>query len=207
MLNNFDLRNFNLLSFDLNNLWHLAVLYAGLGLLIALTFFLLSLKDRPSRSARQLIQAIRPRKDPFYYLKEILVQGVAIMAIVVGWPAFLVWAALHKRSEARAKIEADEPKFDCQSSHLLHAVSIKEAEAENFYTDPLGGTPAIPFGHLNKAWHIFLGQRIDGDQLRAYRIPKGSPFGRHLWMSEGDVSGYALLRNGAIVAEFVCEES
>jgi hypothetical protein len=84
------------------------------------------------------------------------VYSIAMVVICVGWPGFLVWAALKKREDRMRELEVDEPDYLCKPEYLVRKVSLIEAEQENSISDPLGLTPNLPFGHLNAAWGKFL---------------------------------------------------
>ena len=89
---------------------------------------------------------------------------------------------------------------------MIAIVNPTDAEASSYVNDPLGTVPALPFGHLNQAWSNFLSNMLDPeDELWSFHIPKGSKCGMYGMDSSGDIAGYAKLRNGQIIEEFITE--
>ncbi len=76
--------------------------------------------------------------------------------------------------------------------NLYRPIEIEEAEKRETYKDPLGRSPAVPFGYLHAAWQEFLTKR---------------PWGAELWMVQNPISrrisGYAWVRLGFIHHEII----
>lgn len=72
--------------------------------------------------------------------------------------------------------------------------------------DPKGRVPALPFGHLNRAWSRFREEFAEGDQLYAVRVPDGAAAMR-LWVqfktNPVDWHALALVRRKKVIREFV----
>ena len=145
----------------------------------------------------------KPLKD---HLQDILVYSIAMVVICVGWPGFLVWAALKKREDRMRELEVDEPDYLCKPEYLVRKVSLIEAEQENRITDPLGLTPNLTFGHLNAAWGKFLAEfgLEEENELWFFEVPKGSSTGEYD-MFDGPICGYAKVVKGKVCGEFVIE--
>lgn len=189
------------------NNWNIWLnVYLGIGLITALTFYGFSLKDRPTQFVRDMRSALGLGKTLKDHLQDILVYSIAMIAICVGWPGFLVWAVLKKREDRMHELEADESNYLCKPEFLIRKVSLIEAELENKITDPMGLTPNLPFGHLNIAWGKFIAEfgLEDENQLWLFEVPKGSSTGEYD-MFDGPISGYAKVINGKIMGEFVIE--
>jgi phosphogluconate dehydratase len=83
-------------------------------------------------------------------------------------------------------------------------------EAKAIVSDPKGRVPNLPFGHLHSGWIKLLGQLEKGDSLWSFKTPgwtasKGER-GATQWAIPRDVvSGYAVVRNGKVKAEFLTE--
>jgi hypothetical protein len=89
---------------------------------------------------------------------------------------------------------------------LIAIVNPTDAEASSYVNDPLGTVPALPFGHLNQSWGNFLSNMPEPeDELWSFHIPKGSKCGMYAMDSSGDISGYAKVRHGQILGEFITE--
>lgn len=93
----------------------------------------------------------------------------------------------------------------CWPEHLLELVDVAEvAQAHKVY-DPLNRVPSLPFGFLNEAWEEFVSQVQTGDEVRRFEIKEGQPCGLYGYESGEDVAGYAILRDGIVVAQFQYE--
>lgn len=183
-----------------------AYLYLGVGVIIALIFYGLSLKDRPTQFEKDMRAALGYGKTLKDHLQDILVYALAGLTIVIGWPGFLVWAAQRKIRDRLEYAKRNEPQFICKPQYLVRKLSLIEAEQENIINDPLGLTPRLPFGHLNGAWTKFLSEFgfEHENELWYFEIPLGSPIGDYL-KSTGSTSGYAKVVKGKVVGEFVIE--
>ncbi len=180
--------------------------YLGIGLITALIFYSFSLKDRPSQFVKDMRYALGLGKTLKDHLQDILVYSIAMVVICVGWPGFLVWAAMKKREDRMRELKEEEPTFICKPEFLVRAVSPLEAEKENQVHDPLGLVPTAPFGHLNSAWGKFLAEFgfEDGNELWYFEVPKGKSSGEYD-MFDGPIAGYAKIVRGKVCGEFVVE--
>jgi len=181
-------------------------IYLGTGAFIALIFYGLSLKDRPSKFVRDMRSALGYGKTLKDHLQDILVYTLAGLTILIGWPGFLIWAFLKKLEERRERMKEDEPKFMCKPEYLVRKLTLIEAEQANIIEDPLGNVPTLPFGHLSKAWTKFLSEfgLEDENELWYFEIPVGSDIGDYD-TATGPISGYAKVVGGKVVGEFVIE--
>jgi hypothetical protein len=177
---------------------------------IAYTFYHL-LKEyfnRPSDFVKDMLEAIgqAKKKSILDQLLEMLAYSVATICIAIGWPAFFIWAKIKAKEDTAREIERNKPQFMCMPQYLVTKVNPLDAEASSYVNDPLGHAPTLPFGHLNQAWGNFLSNMMDPeDELWSFRIPKGSKCGMYAMNSSGDISGYAKVRHGQILGEFVAE--
>jgi hypothetical protein len=183
-------------------------IYLGIGVVIALIFYGLSLKDRPSKFVRDMRSALGYGKTLKDHLQDILVYTLAGLTILIGWPGFLIWAFLKKLEEKRERMKEDEPKFMCRPEYLVRKVTLIEAEQANIIEDPLGLIPNLPFGHFSQAWTKFLSEfgLEDENELWYFEVPKGSSTGEYD-MFDGPISGYAKIVKGKVTCEFVIEGS
>jgi len=165
-------------------------------------------KVRPSEFARAILENVRGKTTIKEVLENILVYSFAGVCILIGWPAFLVWWFITSKQEATQEIEQNKPRFYCMPQHLIQKLTPMEAEASSYVIDPLGKVPNLPFGHLNTAWAILLSDLFDPkDELWSFHIPKGCITGKYGNTYSGDTSGFAKIRNGEILAEFITEGS
>lgn len=185
-----------------------AFLYTSPGLTYALYHLLKEYFNRPSEFVKGMLEAIgqAKKKSVFDKLLEMFAYSVATICIAVGWPAFFIWAKIKAKEDDAREIERNKPKFICMPKYLVVKVNPLDAEASSYMNDPLGNTPALPFGHLNQAWGNFLADMLDPeDELWLFHIHKKSKCGMFGMDSSGDITGYAQVRNGQILGEFITE--
>jgi hypothetical protein len=138
--------------------------------------------------------------------------AVAFGAILL-WPlAVAFWvSAFRPKPEKPARVPDPEDAFDIKSAYLLRTVTAAEAESQAVLTDPLGRVPALPFGHLNPGWVRLLTQMQEGDALWYGEVPgRQLPYPapeRHVQfeLPIGAKRGYAIQRQGKVVADFLFE--
>jgi hypothetical protein len=138
--------------------------------------------------------------------------AVAFGAILV-WPlAVAFWVSeFRPKPETPARLPDPEDAFEIKSAHLLRTVTAAEAESQAIVFDPLGRVSALPFGHLNPGWLRLLAQMQDGDTLWYGEVPgRQLPFPapeRHVQfeLPIGAKRGYAIQRQGKVVADFLFE--
>jgi hypothetical protein len=163
-------------------------------------------RNRPSQFARDLLSAIGGKKGVIDQLLNIVVYTIAVICIGFGWPLFGIWAIFQSRKEAAFEIERNKPDFDCLPEHLITRVEPHDAEIASYVIDPLGTVPPLPFGHLNKGWVNFLAEILEPkDEMWSFYIPKGSKHGKYCFAASSDIRGYAKVRNGEILGEFITE--
>jgi hypothetical protein len=138
--------------------------------------------------------------------------AVTFCAILL-WPlAVAFWVSeFRPKPEKPARVPDPEDAFDIKSAHLLRTVTAAEAESQAVVTDPLGRVPALPFGHLNPGWLRLLAQMQEGDALwygevPGQQLPYPAPE-RHVQfeLPRGAKRGYAIQRQGKVVADFLFE--
>lgn len=183
-------------------------LYTSPGLAYALYNLLKEYFNRPSDFVKNMLEAIgqAKKKSLLDHLLEAFAYAMATLCIALGWPAFFIWARIKAKEEADRELEEDELQFICMPQYLVAKINPLDTEAASYVNDPLGLVPALPFGHLNKAWGNFLSDMLDQeDELWSFHIPKGNKCGMFGMDSSGDISGCAKVRRGQIFGEFVTE--
>lgn len=164
------------------------------------------LLETPSDFAKSLVRIMDKEETWLDKIKEVVAFSFGMTCVLVGWPGFLVWLVKDKLDEAARQKRYDEPDFNCLPEHLINKFNPVEAEASSFVIDPLGTVPALPFGHLNKAWANFLADMLDErDEMWSFFIPKGSKHGKYRITATSDIKGYARVRNGKVLGEFITE--
>lgn len=172
---------------------------AILGNFLYLRFFE-SPQDSPLSSAPRL--AARPSLRS--RMSDALGFALAFIVAVAIWP-FLIIPEIKGRMDRR-RVETglpDDPKFFANKDNLLERVDCADIERKETVSDPLGAAPNVPFGHLNSAWQAFKGRIADGDEVWLFSTLGPSSLTAPTVKWARIAEGYALLRDGTIVDEFV----
>ena len=165
-------------------------------------------RNRPSQFATDLLRALGKEKSIVDRVLNVLVYAIAIICIAIGWPLFGIWAIFQSRKEAALEIERNKPDFDCAPEYLVAKVNPVDAEIASYVIDPLWTVPPLPFGHLNKGWGNFLADMTDdADEMWSFYIPQGSKCGKYHRTASSDIRGYAKVRSGEILGEFITESA
>ena len=102
---------------------------------------------------------------------------------------------------------SNEPSFICKKESLIRQVDLVEVESSSYVTDPLGRVPNVPFGHLHQGWINLLAQLEPSDQLWSFKT-KGwvaDQLNSPKYLKPRNVSsGFAIVRQKKVVAEFIC---
>ena len=185
---------------------HWLIIYCCIGLIGLVILGLKALCDTPPSFAKTITATLGHKKTFIEVLQDWFVFAVAAICVMIGWPGFLVWLVFEKKREARNDAWYALPDFTASPEFLVKEMEITKVESENFIYDPIGETPRIPFGHLNKAWEIFKSNKPENSELQFFQIPKGSKVGKYKTEAESEIKGYAWVLNRKISAEFVTEE-
>ncbi|QWD96262.1 hypothetical protein [Polynucleobacter sp. MG-6-Vaara-E2] len=162
--------------------------------------------EKPSDFAKGLMKIMGKEETLLDRLKEAGVYGIALVCVLAGWPGFMIWFIKEKRDAAVQQKFYDAPDFNCLPEHLVAIVNPLDAEIASYIIDPLASVPALPFGHLNKGWVNFLTDMTDDrDEMWSFYVPKGSKCGKHRFAATTDIRGYARVRNGKVLGEFITE--
>lgn len=180
------------------------LLYMAPGIFMGVYLLVKAFKDRPSDFAKGLMKVMGKEITLVDQLKECGVYCFALICVLIGWPGFLIWFIKDKRDEVSRQEWQAKPDFECGPEYLVAKVDPIDAEITSYISDPLNTVPAVPFGHLNKAWGYFLSNMLDGEgELWSFHIPKGSKTGKYQRESTAEMRGFAWVRDGKILAEFI----
>lgn len=137
-------------------------------------------------------------------LVDWLVPVFVFLTVMAAWPAFLSAAAYGrlKANHAHETEPKDESpnKFYARANNLIAQTTVQVVEARERIIDPLEAVPPIPFGHLNGAWCSLKAAMQPGDELWSFGPVSGET--KHNWSA---ARGYAIRRDGRIIAEVVVE--
>lgn len=191
--------------------WGGAYLATGLVFLILARLLVkLFYKDKRSNFVKEMMTAIDNDRSPAEkrrkFFKSVAVSGLAIAV----WPLTFSILINELRDSSISEFEdGGEPKFRCETKDLLEKVNPLEVEAGAKVLDPLGRVPDLPFGHLNKGWLRLRRKVRPGDVMWSFRtsgyMPHADGPGPRYEGPHSVLAGYAIVRNGKIVAEFLTE--
>lgn len=166
------------------------------------------IRNRRSKSDfSQISDLVRRAHQPWpeAILERLVVPVIAGVAIVAVWPiaiAFAIYFYRRKNNEEAAVTSLEPDHFTVKTSDLMERMTIQEVEKTEIVSDPLQAVPPVPFGHLNRAWLDFKRQIQADDEIWSFQARWGN------YRSPTAVrSGYASLRQGAVVTVFVAKSS
>ena len=182
------------------------LLYMAPGIFMGAYLLVKAFQDRPSDFAKGLMKVMGKKITLVDQLKECGVYCFALVCILIGWPGFLIWFIKDKKAEVARQEWQAQPDFECAPEYLIAKVDPVDAEITSYVSDPLSTVPAVPFGHLSKAWGNFLSNMLDEeDELWSFHIPKGSKTGKYQRECKSEIRGFAKVQDGKILAEFITE--
>ncbi len=181
-------------------LWLIYYLGAGSAVLL---FILLRTKFSLERNQNGSISITTLKTANPNDAKEATFEFLMFLSVILLWPLFVAMLVIDLVQSSRNKAaENDEgPKFTAQPELLLEKLPLAEIEAREIVPDPAGAVPRLPFGHLHPAWCSFKEQIQGGDEVWFFRVTAQDAATSARW-SQG-AEGYALLRDGEIVKEFI----
>lgn len=123
---------------------------------------------------------------------------------VLLWPVFTLAMAgswISKRLPRKAVSPPEEKLFKVERSHLRTPMMVEEIELREMVSDPLGGAPWAPFGHLNEEWTAFKLQMHPTDQLYSFEAEW-----KNSWGQVSTIEGYVVKRGSRLHPHFVVSE-
>jgi hypothetical protein len=198
----------NLLSEHFN----IIIIYLAIGVVISVQPLYSNVSEYYKRANNGFIRGIYGEIPLKEKLLMPLVFAISFVAFVIFWPIFGVFfikdLILKKQETLLEEKKVEESRFLCLPQYLVKKVSIADVEADsnNFYKDPLGITPSIPFGYLNAAWLEFSSSLKVGEDLWEFFIPEGSEINyQYRTIATQPIRGYASVQGLKIVGEFVLD--
>lgn len=168
--------------------------YLGIGALILLIMYVshkLSTKSE-SEGVKGILDALNPERGTLSYrlINGVLVPILASVLVLFAWPAALYMKIKDMRDRGPGG-SFEEKVFKVGKGDLLLKLTKEKIESEEVVEDPLGGVPALPFGHLNKCWSDLLAQMQAEDELWSFKSKWDGNWGRSEIRS-----GYVIVRAG-----------
>ena len=188
------------------------LLYVGIGAInfpvLRLLVYVFHRKESPSVWAQEVMKALEKEKTLTDRIKKSIVWVGSVFMFCLAWPIALM-VGLHALffDKQTPSYRSDEPRFTCHKDSLIIRVDPLEVEVANYVIDPLGRVPNVPFGHLHQGWINLLAQLEVTDQLWSFQTKGGAidPDDLPKYSKPRNVrSGFAIVRNKKVVAEFIC---
>lgn len=206
------------------NAWLFVPLYLALGLTCVAGLYLLNWILERRDDAMTLptdLSATQPEKQHLPSYLTSLVMFLLLWPIWLLLPIALAAENVHRviartltpDATANSSTAADDepesaPYSTLRAQHgtLLAPLAMAEIEVAATHPAELDGVPHLPFGHLHGAWNAFKARRMPDDEVwrftaapHCYLCPSVLDSGPQATR----VTGYAALRNGTIVDEFI----
>jgi hypothetical protein len=194
--------------------WVLIYLVSGGVLLASIRLYndFFKKKDDKTNWVKDVLDSLEDSKPKSISARQVIKVFLFVMLVLMVWP-FAIAVAIKEvffpaKNEVRLK---PEDYFTCKKSHLIKKVIPQEIEKQAVVIDPKGRAPQVPFGHLHPGWINLLSQLEQEDALWAFKKPGQKPpkvddKASIQWsVPRGEVSGYAVVRNGKVKAEFLTE--
>ena len=193
--------------------FNLIMIYLAVGVVISVQPLYSNVSEYYERANNGFIRGMYGEIPLKEKLLMPLVFAISFVAFVLFWPIFSVFfikdLIIKKKEVLLDEKKAEESRFLCLPQYLVKKVSIADVEANsnNFYKDPLGITPSIPFGYLNTAWLEFSLSLKDGEDLWEFLIPERSEINyQYRTRATQSIRGYAKVQGLKIVGEFVVDD-
>ncbi len=189
--------------------WLLGYIFLGI-VLIAIGRLLVKAfrKDTRSEWVQQVMATIEQEKPLPEKRRQLFIDCAFGILIIAIWPiAFAVLVKEFVKGRQSSPILEEPPPFKSTKDTLIEVVNPPDIESRSIVHDPLGRVPLLPFGHLNLGWRKLRLHLRPGDVLWSFATPGYSiDCNRHEFSSPTKVvKGYAVVRNGVIVHEFLSE--
>lgn len=178
--------------------------YLAMGVVVLLVVFSshrVSVKPEQDFT-REILDAMHPERKTWHYrlLDKAVIPIFAGMLVLVAWPAVFYMKGKEMLTTKNAETDPDpvKHKFSVTDANLLRMVSVEEIELQERVDDPMGGVPAIPFGHLNAAWERFKSHLEPQDSIWVFSASWSTDWGRRELRE-----GYAIVRADGIGPHFL----
>jgi len=190
--------------------WFLTYLELGVGcfLFLRLAVYIFHRKENPSVWVQEVMAVFEKEKTAWDRIKRVLLWTGTLTMFCLIWPLALLIALHTLMFEKLVPYQpSNEPSFICKKESLIRQVDLVEVESSSYVTDPLGRVPNVPFGHLHQGWINLLAQLEPSDQLWSFKT-KGwvaDQLNSPKYLKPRNVSsGFAIVRQKKVVAEFIC---
>ncbi len=187
-------------------------IYAACGVLFTTVILIRNWQKDSSQSLVSDIRRIFAKNRAISdRILEIIGNGLALTAVSSLW-IFLIFWLVYEKYYQKVSDEIDEQqRFNATKEFLICIIDPETEEKKHMIQDPLSRVPEVPFGHLHHAWIKFLANTEPDDLIWSYEIGVGDMitpwYSKQKRPSSKSIKGYACLRDGHVVNEFIYETS
>jgi hypothetical protein len=190
------------------NIWLIA--YCAVGLLFTTVMYLLNWNKHESFYSADIKKELEKQRTLGDKLLEIIGVSLALLALTTFWVFFLCWLTYKKIFQKNLNCDED-LRLNATKESLISIIDPEIEEKNHLFTDPLDRVPNIPFGHLHQSWINFLSSTETKDVIWSFEIKIGDMI--PTWNCKDKrpstkiIKGFASVRAGKIVHEFIVESS
>ncbi len=187
-------------------------IYAACGVLFTTVILIRNWQKDSSQSLVSDIRRIFVKNKAISdRIVEIIGNSFALISVSALWVLFLCWLVYEKYFQKMNDEIDEKQRFNATKEFLICIIDPEAEEKKHIIHDPLGRVPEVPFGHLHHAWIKFLANTEPDDLIWSYKIKVGdliTPwYSKQKRPSSRSIKGYACLRDGDVVNEFIYETS
>jgi len=146
-----------------------------------------------SQVLKDILDASNPARKKLSHkiLNNYAVPALASIVVLLFWPAAFYMKIRDMRGNGAGNQFAKKI-FKVSAGDLLSRQTVEQIESLEMIEDPLGATPYIPFGHLDKCWMDLLTHTLPKDELWSFKSTWDGD-----WGSKDIRCGYVLVRDGS----------
>ncbi len=179
--------------------------YLCIGIICTITAYIFNLNKEDSSFSEKITALLRQPKKWQEKLADSLGVSLGVFLATILWPAFLLWLIYQSMQNNHQTFEEDDLSLYCGPEHLLQQFTPLGAEQYVKIEYPPNYLVKGSFGHLEQAWINFLSQLETNDEIWSFLIPKDSQTHYYSRGAEGNIRGFAQIRDKKIINEFIYE--
>lgn len=152
----------------------------------------ISIRGKEKNSISDLLESMNPDREKISYrlLNNFVAPFLGSILIVVVWPVAVYMKLRQMYIDKYPPASSVERVFSVEPANLIEKLTVAEIQNRELVSDPLGGAPEVPFGHLEKAWQKFLQKKGESDSVWSFSALWESNWGR-----KEEKSGYVFVNN------------
>ena len=181
------------------------VIYLVVGAATSMAAYIHNNKNEKSSFATEIRSLLLKPKGWQDVLADYLGTFLALFFATILWPLLLAWLGYQTLQNKKRIAMNDEQTFHSSPKYLLQQFTPLDAEQSIHIQKPPEYKLKGVFGHLEPGWINFLSQIESEDEIWSFCIPKDSRTQYYGKTAQGNIRGFAQLRNKKIINEFIYE--